>query len=56
MPLFPLPALAALVGWVFIIATSETKHIAIGLVMAAIGCCCYLIQAARLKEWPFRQA
>jgi len=56
MPLFPLPALAALVGWVFIIATSEAKHIAIGLAMAAIGCCCYLIQAARRKEWPFRQA
>lgn len=56
MPLYPLPALVALVGWIFIIATGETKHIATGLVLAAAGVSCYLIIAARQKEWPFRQA
>jgi amino acid transporter len=56
MPLFPLPALVALVGWFFILATSETKHIVIGLLLAAAGGCCYLINASRQREWPFRQA
>ena len=56
MPLFPLPALAALVGCAFIMVTSKAKHIVIGIAMAAIGCSCYLIQAARQKEWPFGHA
>jgi len=56
MPLYPLPALAALVGWIFIIATGEIKHIAAGLVLAVAGIGCYLIIAVRQREWPFRQA
>lgn len=56
MPLFPLPAVAALVGWLFIIATSERRHIVVGLILAAAGCCCYLFTASRQKEWPFRHA
>ena len=56
MPLFPLPALAALVGWIFVIATSEPKHVAAGLILAAAGVGCYLVTAVKQKEWPFRQA
>jgi amino acid transporter len=56
MPLFPLPALMALGGWIFIIATSEARHIAVGLVLAAAGVGCYLITAVKQREWPFRQA
>jgi amino acid transporter len=56
MPFFPLPALVALVGWFFILFTSEAKHLAIGLLLGAAGIGCYLILAARQKEWPFRQA
>jgi amino acid transporter len=56
MPLFPLPALAALVGWIFIIATSQTSHMVAGFVLAAAGVGCYLITAVKQKEWPFRQA
>jgi amino acid transporter len=56
MPFFPLPALAALAGWVFIIATSEAKHVAAGLVLAAAGVGFYLITAVKQREWPFRQA
>jgi amino acid transporter len=56
MPLFPLPALAALVGWIFIIATSQTSHMVAGFVLAAAGVGCYLITAVKQREWPFRQA
>src|SRR5262249_41437317 len=33
MPLFPLPALVALVGWIYITVTSKAAHIAIGVLM-----------------------
>jgi amino acid transporter len=56
MPLYPIPVVAALIGWVFIIATSELKHIAVGLGLALTGICFYLIQASKKQEWPFRQA
>jgi amino acid transporter len=56
MPLYPLPVVGALIGWIYIVATSEVRHIAIGLGLAAAGICCYLVQASRKREWPFRQA
>ncbi|QNI37549.1 APC family permease [Edaphobacter albus] len=56
MPFYPLPVAIALVGWVYIIATSEWKHVAVGVVLAASGVGFYLIQARKKEEWPFRQA
>jgi len=56
MPLFPLPALAALVGWFFIVVTSKARHVAVGLALAAAGVGFYLITAAKQREWPFWQA
>ncbi|WP_260706710.1 APC family permease [Edaphobacter flagellatus] len=56
MPFYPLPAIIALVGWVYIVATSQIKHIAAGIALAVTGIAFYLIQANREREWPFRQA
>jgi amino acid transporter len=56
MPLFPLPALVALAGWIYITVTSKPAHIAIGLVMFLAGTAVYLIQARRQKHWPFQRA
>lgn len=56
MPLYPLPVAIALVGWVYIIATSEWKHIAVGVFLAAAGMGFYLMQARTKEEWPFRQS
>ena len=53
MPLFPLPAIVALIGWIYIVISSNPAHIAIGFVMAAIGVVIYLLQARRISEWPF---
>jgi amino acid transporter len=53
MPLFPLPAIVALMGWMYIVVSSNPAHIAIGLAMAAIGVAIYLLQARRRNEWPF---
>ncbi|MES2255491.1 MAG: APC family permease [Pseudomonadota bacterium] len=54
MPLFPLPAIVALLGWLYIVVSSNPMHIAIGLAMAAVGVAVYLLQARRKGEWPFR--
>src|SRR4051794_27238103 len=56
MPLFPLPALIALAGWIYITVTSKPAHIAIGAVMFAAGTAVYLMQARRRSQWPFDRA
>lgn len=56
MPLYPLPALIALLGWVYIVTTSELRYIALGFILAIAGAAIYLVQASRQGEWPFRHA
>jgi amino acid transporter len=56
MPLYPLPAVIALLGWIFIVASSGTWHIAIGLTLALAGLAAYFFKALRGREWPFERA
>jgi amino acid transporter len=53
MWLYPVPALVALAGWIFIFATSGTIAIAFGIVSIAAGTVVYLVRAARARDWPF---
>ena len=55
MPLFPLPALIALAGWIYITVTSKPAHILIGVAMFSAGTVVYLVQARRRSQWPFQQ-
>lgn len=54
MPLYPLPAIVALAGWLYIILSSKGLHILFGLAMALIGAAVYLLQARGKQEWPFQ--
>jgi amino acid transporter len=45
--LYPLPALVALVGWLFIFLTTDVRVIAFGLGLLALGVVCFLIWSAR---------
>ena len=54
MPLFPLPAVIALLGWLYIVLSSKGLHIAIGAAMAFIGLGAYLLLARSKQEWPFK--
>lgn len=54
MPFFPVPAVIALVGWLYIVVSSKPAHIAIGGVMAITGAAIYLLQARNKQEWPFQ--
>lgn len=53
MPFYPLPAVIALAGWIYIAASSNPLHIAIGFAMATMGVIVYLLQARQKHEWPF---
>jgi len=54
MPLFPLPAVIALLGWIYIVASSNPLHVAIGAAMAVTGSGAYLLLARNKQEWPFQ--
>ena len=54
MPLFPLPAVIALLGWIYIVLSSNPLHIAIGGAMAVTGTGAYLLLARSTRHWPFK--
>jgi amino acid transporter len=56
MWLYPLPALIALAGWLYIFAASGTSAIVYGLVSLAACAVVFLVRAARVREWPFTAA
>jgi amino acid transporter len=56
MPLYPLPVLIALGGWIYILAASGWKYILSGLALGLIGTVAYLWRARRDRQWPFRNA
>ena len=45
--LYPVPALLALAGWLFIFLTTNVRVIAFGLGLLALGVVCFLIWSAR---------
>ncbi len=53
MWLYPLPALAALVGWIFLFLTTETRLKLGGLASLLLGAACFLVWSWRTKRWPF---
>ena len=53
MWLYPLPALVALVGWIFVFATTPVRVILFGLGVLALGCVAFLLWSWRTKRWPY---
>jgi amino acid transporter len=58
MWLYPLPALVALVGWIFVLGTSDPLVILFGLATLALGVVAFFAWSWRTGHWPFeaRQA
>lgn len=54
--LYPVPSLVALVGWIFIFATSDWKLILLGLGTLALGAVFFLAWSWRTQRWPFGEA
>jgi amino acid transporter len=53
MPLYPLPVLIALGGWLYILFFSEKEYVLTGLALLVFGIAAYLWRARRLNEWPW---
>lgn len=54
MPLYPLPALLAIVMWFLLFLATGTNMMLAGLGAAAAGTVVYMIKAYMRREWPFR--
>jgi amino acid transporter len=50
---YPIPALVALAGWIFIFATTGAAVIGFSLVVLAVGVASFLVWSRRLQQWPF---
>jgi amino acid transporter len=53
--LYPIPNLLALVGWVFVFATTDWQVILFGLGTLAAGLILFLIWSRRTRRWPFAE-
>ncbi len=53
---YPLPNFIALIGWIFIFATTDLKVIAFGLGSLALGVIIFFVWSWQNKKWPFAVA
>ena len=53
MWLYPAPSLIALIGWIFVFATTPLKVIAFGFGALLLGVVCFWIWSWRARTWPF---
>ena len=51
--LYPLPALLALVGWMYLLFTTDKALLASGGMALMAGCVVFLVWSWRTKKWPF---
>jgi len=57
MWLYPVPALVALAGWIYVALTPAQLHyVGAALVLLAAGVAAYLLRARQRQEWPFADA
>ena len=55
MWLYPLPGIVALIGWVFIFATTAWQILLLGLGTLTVGAIIFLIWSWQTQRWPFGQ-
>jgi amino acid transporter len=53
MWLYPVPALVALAGWIFVFATTQVAVIVFGVGVLALGFLAFLLWSWNSKSWPF---
>jgi amino acid transporter len=54
MPLYPVPAVIALVGWVYVAASPEQRqYLGTAIVLLTLGLAVYLLRARAVRSWPF---
>ena len=53
MWLYPIPAVLAVLGWIFVFATTQPRVILFGVAVLALGAVAFLIWSRRINQWPF---
>jgi amino acid transporter len=53
MWLYPVPALVAMLGWIFVFATTQVRVIAFGIGVLVLGCVAFMVWSWRTSRWPF---
>jgi amino acid transporter len=54
MPLYPVPAVIALVGWVYVAASPEQRqYLGTAIILLTLGLAVYLLRARAVRSWPF---
>jgi amino acid transporter len=53
--LYPLPNILALIGWVFVFATTDWTIIAFGLGTLVLGVLCFFLWSRQTRQWPFAE-
>jgi amino acid transporter len=53
MWLYPIPAFVALLGWIFVFATTDIRVIFFGVGVLALGFVAFLLWSWNTKRWPF---
>jgi amino acid transporter len=53
MWLYPVPALIALAGWIFVFATTQVRVILFGVGVLALGFVAFLLWSWKSKSWPY---
>lgn len=56
MWLYPLPGIVIVLGWVYILATSQPRSLLLGVAVFVVGSMAFFIRAWRRGEWPFERA
>jgi len=51
--LYPIPNLLALLGWIFVFATTDWRIISFGLGTLGLGLLCFVLWSYQTKQWPF---
>ena len=53
MWLYPVPAVVALLGWIFVFATTQVEVILFGIGVLALGGVAFMLWSWNTKRWPF---
>jgi APA family basic amino acid/polyamine antiporter len=55
MWLYPLPGIAIICGWIYILATSRLQSLLLAVAVFAMGSAAFFARSWRKREWPFAQ-
>jgi amino acid transporter len=50
---YPLPGIISLLGWLYVLGTTERKSLLFALTVFAVGSAAYFIRSRLRREWPF---